>query len=85
MGAKLVIRVHPNDRIEVKVEGVVEPQAAASPPQAQKRKKRCEKLTRQLESDLGEVCQRIYDDEDAQDTSVLHDRIDETQQQSLHG
>lgn len=61
MAAKLVIKVHPDDRVEVKVEGVNEPAAGAAPG-----RKLCERLTRQLEEDLGIVAERRYQQDRAQ-------------------
>lgn len=57
MPAKLIVRVHPDDRIEVKVEGLTDRDTSRP-----KREKLCEKVTRRLEQDLGTVTQREYTD-----------------------
>ena len=77
MSAKIVIRVRPNDSIEVKVDGLNEP-AGDVPPG----KKLCEKVTRRLELDLGQVVQRTYEKPDVQDSEIeVHES---EQQENLH-
>ena len=56
MAAKLVIRVYPDDRVQVEVEGLDDPRKDAPPGE-----KLCEKLTRKLEDDLGQVLERTYE------------------------
>jgi hypothetical protein len=56
VSAKMIIRVHPDDRVDVRVEGLTE-QDRAKPPG----KKLCERVTRRLEQDLGLVSRREYD------------------------
>lgn len=58
MPAKLIVRVHPDDRVEVRVEGLTERDMSRP-----KREKLCEKITRRLEQDLGIVTKREYADE----------------------
>jgi hypothetical protein len=58
MPAKLIVRVYPNDRIEVKVEGLTDRDSPRP-----KREKLCEKVTRRLEQDLGIVTHREYEDD----------------------
>ncbi|HUW55167.1 MAG TPA: hypothetical protein VMZ92_00885 [Planctomycetota bacterium] len=77
MSARIVIRVHPDERVEVKVEGLKESQASA-PPGA----RLCEKLTRRLEKDLGQVVDRTYEHPESQE---LDQQTDERRQQELHG
>ena len=59
MPARLIVRVHPDDRIEVKVEGLTERDASRP-----KREKLCEKVTKRLEKDLGTVTNREYADDE---------------------
>ena len=77
MSAKIVIRVRPNDSIEVKVEGLTEPKDDVPPG-----KKLCERVTRRLERDLGQVVQRRYENPDVQDSEIeVHES---EQQENLH-
>lgn len=55
MPAKLIVRIHPDDRVEVKVEGMTDRDKSRP-----KRSKLCEKVTKQLEQDLGFVTSREY-------------------------
>lgn len=48
MKQQMIIRVHPDDRVEVKVEGLTETDSAKP-----KGSKLCDKITRGLERDLG--------------------------------
>jgi len=56
---QMIIRVYPNDRVEVKVEGLTE-----SDRPKPKGAKLCDKITSRLEQDLGVVVQRQYDETD---------------------
>ena len=69
MAAKLIIRVSPNDRIEVKVEGLTE--LDRSKPKGEKL---CEKVTRRLEEDLGIVEQRVYEGESQEAIELIQDQ-----------
>jgi hypothetical protein len=55
MTVKLIVRVHPDDRVEVKVEGLTA-RDQAQPPE----KKLCKKVTERLVRDLGDVTQCVY-------------------------
>ncbi len=65
MPAKLIIRVRPDDRVEVEVKGLAK-QDSPKPPG----RKLCEKLTRRLEKDLGIVEHRQYADDKFDDQQV---------------
>jgi hypothetical protein len=56
MGAKLIVRVYPDDRVEVKVEGLGQEDAAKP-----RGRKLCEKITKRLEADLGVTTDRTYE------------------------
>jgi len=56
MPAKLIIRVYPDDRVHVKVEGF-----AGTDESKPNGEKLCEKVTRRLERDLGTVEHREYE------------------------
>ena len=56
MAAKLIIHVFPDDRVQVKVEGL--PATDAVKPQAERV---CRKVTRRLEEDLGLVEHRDHE------------------------
>ena len=58
MPARLIVRVHPDERVEVEVEGLTVKDQDRS-----KEKKLCKKVTRRLEQDLGEVTQCVYSDD----------------------
>lgn len=58
MPAKLIVRVYPDERVEVRVEGLTD-RDQGHPPE----KKICKKVTERLERDLGSVIQRVYCDE----------------------
>ena len=64
MAAKLVVRVHPDEHVEVKVEGLT----ARDQPRTGEQKL-CKKVTRRLEEDLGTVTQCVYS-RDFDDTAV---------------
>lgn len=66
MGAKLIIRVTADDKVEVKVEGLTD--ADRSKP---KGSKLCEKITEKLVQDLGSIERRDYDDDAAGDFGVV--------------
>ncbi len=66
MGAKLIIRVTPDDNVEVKVEGLTEPDRPKP-----KGQKLCEKVTRVIEQDLGVVDGRDYAEDAVGDFGVL--------------
>ena len=55
MAARLIVRVHPDERVEVRVEGLT-----ARDQNRPKEQKLCKKVTRRLEEDLGEVTQCTY-------------------------
>jgi hypothetical protein len=55
VSARMIIRVHPDDRVDVRVEGLDE--ADRAKPQG---KKLCDKVTKTLENDLGIVTERRY-------------------------
>ena len=78
MGAKIVIRVRPDDRVEVRVEGLEEPRRDTPPGE-----KICEKITRRIERDLGAVVERTYDDEGVQDVAIETD--ERLPDENLHG
>lgn len=59
MPAKLVIKVYPDERVEVRVEGLT-----AKDQDRPAEKKLCKQVTRSLERDLGEVTQCVYCDDD---------------------
>jgi hypothetical protein len=65
MSAKLIIRVHLDDRVEVKVEGLSG--FDRSKPKGQKV---CDKITRKLEHDLGIVSQRRYHDDSVEEQPI---------------
>jgi len=67
MAAKLVIRMTPDDRVHVSVEGLTEVDRPKP-----KGDKLCEKITRRIEQDLGVVETRNYPD-DAQQAIRLED------------
>ena len=58
MQVKMIVRVHPDDRVEVKVEGLTERDMSLPKPQ-----KLCKKITRRLEQDLGGVTKCEYADD----------------------
>ena len=64
MAAKLIIRVHPDDRVDVKVEGLTAVDLAKPP-----EKRLCRRVSERLEKDLGVVQQRV--DAEAPATGVL--------------
>lgn len=64
MPTQLIIKVHPDDRVEVKVEGLT-----VRDHDRPKETKLCKQITRRLEHDLGEVMQCVYYD-DRQVTDV---------------
>jgi len=67
MPAKLIVRVRPDDRVEVKVEGLTERDMSRQKPE-----KLCKKLTKRLERDLGSVTRCEYEGYGpADDTIVL--------------
>lgn len=57
MKAKLIIRVTPDDRVQVRVEGMTEGDRPRP-----KGAKLCERVTRKLEADIGQVLSRRYDE-----------------------
>lgn len=57
MKRQMIIRVFPDDRVEVKVEGLTESDGSRP-----KGAKLCDKITRRLEQDLGVVVQRQYEE-----------------------
>ena len=65
MTAKLIVRIHPDDRVEVKVEGLSNGDRSRP-----KGKKLCDKVTKKLESDLGLVLARQYEDEGEQEQEI---------------
>lgn len=68
MPAKLIVRVYPDDRVEVKVEGLTT-RDHGRPPE----KKLCMKVTERLERDLGDVTQCVYyDDRDETDVELTN-------------
>ena len=58
MPAKLIIKVHSDERVEVKVEGLT-----VKDQDRPKEQKLCKKVTQRLEQDLGEVTQCVYADD----------------------
>ena len=68
MSAKLIIRVSPEDRIEVRVEGLTE--LDKPKPQGEKL---CEKITERLEQDLGWVEQREYLGDNRQEIRLVEE------------
>jgi hypothetical protein len=72
MKRQMIIHVHPDDRVEVKVEGLTEvdnPKPAG--------KKLCDKITHGLEQDLGLVIHRRY--EEAHDAQSVEIDLDQRQ------
>ncbi len=68
MPAKLIVKVHPDERVEVKVEGLT-----ATDQHRPKEEKLCKKVTRRLEQDLGEVTRCVYyDDGNATDVELTN-------------
>ena len=57
MEAKLIVRVYPDERVEVKVEGLTV-RDRERPPE----KKLCKKITERLVHDLGDLKQCVYCD-----------------------
>lgn len=68
MAAELIIRVHADDRVEVKVKGVAE-QDSGKPVE----KKLCRRITKRLEDDLGIVKHREYEREPQQEVDLTQD------------
>ena len=68
MGAKLVIRVSPDERVQVKIEGMDELDR-----EKPKGAKLCERVTRRLEKDLGLVDDRTYPGEELEAIEVRTD------------
>jgi hypothetical protein len=58
MAAKLIIRMTPDDRVHVSVEGLTEVDRPKP-----KGEKLCEKITKRIEQDLGAVETRNYPDD----------------------
>lgn len=77
MTARLVVRVRPDDRVEVHVEGMTARDSARP-----KGQKLCEKVTRRLEHDLGTVVGREYDDDGLQ---TLDSSVSEQEDVDLEG
>jgi hypothetical protein len=68
MSVKLLVKVHTDERVEVKVEGLI-----TKDQYRPKDQKLCKKITRRLELDLGEVTQCIYlDDGNASDFDLIN-------------
>lgn len=65
MAVKLIIRVTPDERVHVAVEGLTEPDRPKP-----KGRKLCERMTRRLEQDLGAVESRDYRGEPMQAIEV---------------
>jgi len=72
MLAKLIVRIHPDDRIEVKVEGMA--RQDASRPEGQKL---CEKVTKRLIDDLGTVVDHKYEDDEQELGGILDEEWNE--------
>lgn len=57
MKRQMIIHVYPDDRVEIKVEGLTESDSAKP-----KGTKLCDKITRRLEQDMGLVVHRHYEE-----------------------
>ena len=65
MTARLIVRVHPDDHVEVRVEGLSTADGNRPPGE-----KLCTKVTARLERDLGEVVERVFTGSNGDDTDL---------------